>query len=55
MGKIGNIVSATKIFLNLLGGKFCFPNNISLGGGPTGNMDRKQIVSATMFTNLPGL
>ena len=54
MGKLGNIVFATKMFLNLFGNifayweaKFCSCNNVSRGG-PTANK-----VSATMFPSLP--
>ena len=59
MSKLGNIVSATKMFLNLLGNIFVpweanfvsatmFPDV-----GKQGNIDRKHNVSATMFSSLP--
>ena len=54
MGKLGNIVSATKMFLNLLGNIVAsweatmFPEV-----GKQGNIDRKHNVSATMFPSLP--
>jgi hypothetical protein len=61
VGKLGNILSATKMFLNLLENIFasqeanfvstdmqqCFPE-----AGKLGNIDRKQNVSATIF---PGI
>ena len=58
VGKLENIVSATKMFLNLLGNIFAswdisatmFPEV-----GKQGNIDRKHNVSATMFPSLPGL
>ena len=59
VGKLGNIVSATKMFLNLLG-------NISASWeanfvsatmfpevGKQGNIDRKHNASATIFPSLP--
>ena len=59
MGKLGNIVSATKMFLNLLGKIFAsweanfvhatlFPEV-----GKHGNIGRKHNVSATMIPSLP--
>ena len=59
VGKLGNFVSVTKVFLNLLGNIFAswganfvyakmFPEL-----GKQGNMDRKRNVSATMFPSLP--
>ena len=52
---IGNIVPATKMFLNLFGNifafreaKFCFGNNVSRGG-QTGKHHREHNVSSTMF------
>ena len=56
---LGNIVSATKMFLNFLGNIFASreANFVSAtmfpGLGKLGNMDRKQNVSATMFPSLP--
>ena len=56
---LGNIVSATKMFLNLLGNIFASreANFVSAtmfpGVGKLRNMDRKQNVSATMFPSLP--
>ena len=53
------IVSATKMFLNLLGNIFASreANFVSAtmfpGMGKQGNMDKKQNVSATMFPSLP--
>ena len=59
MSKLGNIVSATKIFLNLLGNTFA-PWEANLVSatrfpdvGKQGNIDRKHNVSATMFSSLP--
>ena len=56
LGKLRNIVSTTKMFLNLFGkiiasreAKFCVSNNVS-GGEKTGK--HRKHVSATMF---PGL
>ena len=52
---IGNIVSATKMFLNLLGNIFAFweANFVSATmfseGGKQGNIGRNHNVSATMF------
>ena len=57
--KLGNIVSATKMFLNLSGNIFASleANFVSAtmfpGVGKQGNMDRKLNVSATMFPSLP--
>ena len=52
MHKLGNIVSTTKMFLNLSGNTFAsatmFPEL-----SKHGNIDRKHIVSATMFPSLP--
>ena len=59
MGKLGNIVSATKMFLNLLGNIFSSQeaNFVSAtmfpGVDKQGNMVRKLDVSATMFPSLP--
>ena len=59
MGKLGNIVSATKMFLNLLGNIFAsweanfVSSTMFPRVGKLGNMDRKQNVSATMFPSLP--
>ena len=59
MGKLGNIVSATKMFLNLSGNIFASreANFVSAtmfpGVGKQGIMDRKLNVSATMFPSLP--
>ena len=59
VGKLGNIVSATKMFLNLSGNIFSSQeaNFISTtmfpGVGKQGNMDRKLNVSTTMFPSLP--
>ena len=59
MGKLGNIVSATKIFLNLLGNTFAsweanfvFAKMFSEVDKP-GNIGRKHNASATMFPSLP--
>ena len=58
MGKLGNIVSATKMFLNLLGNIFASweTNFVSATVfpevGKQGNIDRKHSVSATMFLSL---
>ena len=58
-GKLGNIVSTTKMFLNLSGNIFASQetNFVSAtmfpGAGKQGNMDRKLNVSATMFPSLP--
>ena len=54
MGKLGNIVSATKIFLNLLGLLPAWEVNFVSAEifpevGKQGNIDRKHNVSATMF------
>ena len=59
--KQGNIISATKVFLNLLGhifcflgSKFCFRNNVSRSGQTEKHsFDRKHNASATMFPSLP--
>ena len=59
MGKLGNIVSATKMFLNLLGNIFASweANFVSATMfsevGKQGNTDRKHNVCATMFPSLP--
>ena len=59
VGKLGNIVSASKMFLNLLGNIFASrkANFVSAklfpGVGKLGNMDSKQNVSATVFPSLP--
>ena len=59
MGKLGNIVSATEMFLNLLGNIFASweRNFVSatmfLEVGKQGNICRKHNVSATMFPTLP--
>ena len=59
MGKLGNIVSATKMFLNLSGNIFASreANFVSATMfpevGKLRNMDRKQNVSATMFPSFP--
>ena len=58
VGKLGNIVSATKMFLNLLGNNFASweANFVSATMfpevGKQGNIDRKH-VSATLFPSLP--
>ena len=55
MGELGNIVSATKMFLSLLGNIFAFreANFVSAtvfpGVGKWGSIDRKHNVSTTMF------
>ena len=49
--KLGNIVSAMKMFLNLFA-KFCFRNNVSRRG-QNGKHRRKHNVTATMFPSLP--
>ena len=52
MGKLGNIVSATKMFLNLLGNIFAsweanfVSETMFLEVGKQGNIDRKHNVSA---------
>ena len=59
MGKLGNIVSATKMFLNFLGNIFASreANFVSTTMvpevGKQGKIDRKHNVSATMFPSLP--
>ena len=59
VGKLGNIVNAPKMFLNLLGNIFDSreANFVSAtkfpGVGKLGNIDRKQNVSATMFPSFP--
>ena len=59
MGKLGNIVSATKMFLNLLGNIFASweANYISATMfpevGKQGNVVRKHNVFATKFPSLP--
>ena len=62
MGKLGKIVSTTKMFLNLLGNIFASweANFVSATMfpevGKQGNIDRKHNVSATMFPVVcPGL
>ena len=59
MGKLGNIVSATKMFLNFLGNisasweaNFVFAT-LFTEVGKQGNIDKKHNVSATMFPSLP--
>ena len=57
-GKLGNIVSTTKMFLNLLGNIFTsrevnFVSATMFLG--VGNIDRKRNVSAIMFPSCPGL
>ena len=60
VGKLGNIVSATKMFLNLLGNIFASweANFVSATMfpevGKQGNINRKHNVSATMFPTTPG-
>ena len=55
MGKLGNIVSAIKMFLNLLGNIFdswevnFVSATMSPEVGRQGNIDRNHNVSATMF------
>ena len=57
--KLGNIVSATKMFLNLLGNIFASweANFVYVTMFPEvskqGNINRKRNVSATMFPSLP--
>ena len=59
MSKLRNIVSVTKMFLNLLGNIFASweANFVSATMfpevGKQGNVDKKQNVSATMFPSLP--
>ena len=59
VGKLENIVSAAKMFLNLLGNIFAFyvANSMSTimfpEVGKQENIDRKHNVSATMFPSLP--
>ena len=59
MGKLGYIVSATKMFLNLLGNIFAswkanfVSATIISGVGKLANIDRKYNVSATVFPSLP--
>ena len=59
MGKLGNIVSAIKMFLNLLGNIFAswetnfVPATMFPEAGKQGYIDRKRNVSATMFPSLP--
>ena len=59
MGKLGNIVSATKMFLNVLGSIFAsqeanFVSAIMFPEvGKQGNIGKKHNVSATMFPSLP--
>ena len=59
MGKLGNIVSATKMFLNFLGNIFAsWEANLVFATmfpevGKQGNVGRKHNVSATMFPSLP--
>ena len=59
MGKQGNIVSATKMVMNLLGNIFASQeaNFVSATMFPEvdkqGNIDTKYNVSATMFPSLP--
>ena len=63
LGKLGNIVSATKMFLNFLGktfasweGNFVSATINVSRGGQTGKNDRKHNVSATLFPQVcPGL
>ena len=60
MGKIGNIVSATKMFLNFFGNmllpvkQILFPRNSVSQGGQTGKVNRKHSVSTTMFPEVHG-
>ena len=58
--KLGNIVSATKMFLNLLGNIFASWEAINFvyvtmfpEVSKQGNINRKRNVSATMFPSLP--
>ena len=59
VSKLGNIVSSTKMFLNLLGSIFASweENFVSVtmfpGVDEQGNIDRKHNVSVTMFPSLP--
>ena len=59
VGKLGNIVSATKMFLNLLRNIFASweANSVSATMftevDKQGNIDKKHNVSATMFPSLP--
>ena len=59
MGKLGNIVSVIKMFLNLLRNIFVSweANFVSAAMFPEvskhGNIDRKHNASATMFLSLP--
>ena len=55
VGKLGNIVSATKMFLDLFANlfsfreaKFCFRNNVSRG------RKTRNIIGNIMFRSLPG-
>ena len=53
VGKLGNIVSASKLRgSSWYQSKFCCCNN-DFQGGQTGNFDRKHNISATMFPSLP--
>ena len=60
VGKLGNNVSATEMFLNLLGNILAFweANFVSATMfsevAKQGNIGRKHNVSATMFPTLPG-
>ena len=59
MGKLGNVVSTTKMFLNFLGNIFASQEANFVSAtmfpevGKQGNINRKD-VSATMFPSLPG-
>ena len=59
MGKLGNIVFATKMFLNLLANIFASREENFVSAtmfpevGKQGSIDRKHNVSATMFSSLP--
>ena len=58
MDKLGNIVSATKMFLSFLENIFAsweanFVSATFPEVGKQGNIDRKHNVSATMFPSLP--
>ena len=59
MGKLGNVVSTTKMFLNFFGNIFASQEANFLSAtmfpemGKQGNINRKDNVSATMFPSLP--
>jgi hypothetical protein len=61
VGKLGNIVSATKMFQNLLRNIFASREanfvlaTMFLGVGKLGNIDRKQMFPQQFFLVCPGL